>query len=196
MATAPEPIGQGQSELEKVHGVSFIRLKELKASVCLEMLNYWNAKRGDRLMPSPDDLRPAEFARIMPHLILLQVDHDPFDLSYRLFGEQVAISFGVNSGGRRVLDAYPERPNLCRELFRFYSYIAMERRPFAAAGTMEIADGKTVGTEGVYMPLSRDGKRTDRILGCSVKHQDIPASFLDEDPLSFNKGPRTAGGRL
>ncbi|NIJ42020.1 hypothetical protein FHS78_002311 [Parvibaculum indicum] len=184
MAAALERHETGQSELERVHGVSFIRLRELNEPVCLEMLSYWKAKRGDRHMPSPDDLKPAEFARIMPYLLLLQVDHDPFDLTYRLFGEQVAISFGVNSGGRRVLDAYPDNPTLSRELFRFYSYIASERRPFAAAGTMLGAGDRIMRTEGVYMPLSYDGERTDRILGCSMKYDDTRPGFLDDDPLS------------
>lgn len=184
MAAAIERREIGQSELERVHGVSFIRLRELNEPVCLEMLSYWKAKRGDRPMPSPDDLRPAEFARLMPYLILLQVDHDPFDLTYRLFGEHVAISFGVNSGGRRVLEAYPGNPNLCKELFRFYSYVAAERRPFAAAGTMLGAGNKVVRTEGVYMPLSYDGHRTDRILGCSMKYDADRRDFVDDDPLS------------
>ena len=185
MTAVPAEREYEQSELEQVHGVSFIRLRELKESACLEMLQYWKAKRGDRSMPSPDDLRPSEFARLMPHLILLQVDHDPFDLTYRLFGEDVAISFGVNSKGLRVLDAYPDRQNLCQELFRFYSYIAEQRRPYAAAGTLIGAGGKTIRTEGVYMPLSYEGERTDRILGCSVKDRRVRDSFLSDDPLSF-----------
>ena len=185
MAAAIEQREIGQSELERVHGVSFIRLRELNEPICLKMLSYWKAKRGDRLMPSPDDLRPAEFAPLMPYLLVLQVDHDPFDLTYRLFGENVAISFGVNSGGRRVLEAYPDNPNLNQELFRFYSYIAAERRPFAAAGTMQVAGDKVVRTEGVYMPLSYDGYRTNRILGCSMKYDVDRCDFLDDDPLSF-----------
>ena len=185
MTAVPAEPDHGQSELERVHGVSFIRLRELREPVCLEMLAYWKTKRGDRLMPSYDDLRPSEFARLMPYLILLHVDHDPFDLTYRLFGEDVASGFGVNSCGMRVLDAYPERPKLSREFFRFYSYIATQRRPYAAAGTVVGAGGKVVRTEGVYMPLSSDGERTDRILGCSVKHRPAGSTFMDGDPLSF-----------
>ena len=176
----------GHTEIERVHGVSFIRLRELSEPACLEMLNYWKAMRGDRLMPSPDDLRPSGFARLMPYLLLLQVDHEPFDLTYRLFGEDVAINFGRNSRGKRVLDAYPDQPNLCKELFRFYRYVATEKRPFAAAGIMRGASGRKMRTEGVYMPLSYNGERTDRILGCSVKRR--PAnddSFMDGDPLSL-----------
>ncbi len=150
------------------HGIGFRRLKELKEPLCRDMLAYWNEARGDRAMPRPDEIDPVKFARHMPNLLMVQVNWEPFDLTYRLLGGDVVNAHGANFRGRRVIDSTSHTGHFNQVLFNFYKFVAEAQRPYGIAGTMEYVARGFVTVEGVYLPLSLDGSRTDRILGAAV----------------------------
>lgn len=152
----------------EAHGIAFRRLKELEEPLCREMLAYWKELRGERAMPTPGEIDPVRFARHMPNLLMIQVNWEPFDLTYRLLGGDVVSAHGSNFRGRRVLDSQSHTGRFSEVLYSFYRFVAEAERPYAVAGTMEyVARGK-VSVEAVYLPFSLDGRRTDRILGASV----------------------------
>lgn len=155
----------------ETHGIAFRRLKELQEPLCREMLSYWNEVRGDRAMPRPDEIDPVRFARHMPNLLMVQVNWEPFDLTYRLLGGDVVNAHGANFRGRRVLDSQSHTGRFSEVLHSFYKFVAEEERPYAVAGTMEYVARGFVSVEAVYLPLSLDGKRTDRILGATVSKE-------------------------
>ncbi|PKQ04961.1 MAG: hypothetical protein CVT72_10955 [Alphaproteobacteria bacterium HGW-Alphaproteobacteria-11] len=148
--------------------VEFLRLKELKEPLCIHMLEYWKSVRGSRDMPRPDDMDPIKFARFMPNLLMLQVNWEPFDLTYRLLGEDIVAAHGANFRGRPVLDVNEHKSGFGSLLFDFYKFVADSRRPYAACGRMDYAGRGQVTFEGVYLPLSIGGERADRILGASI----------------------------
>lgn len=150
------------------HGIAFRRLRDLQEPLCREMLDYWNEVRGDRAMPRPEEMDPVKFARHMPYLLMVQVNWDPFDLTYRLLGGDLVNAHGCNYRGRRVLDSPSHTGRFNEVLFSFYRFVAEAKRPYAVCGTMEYAARGPVSTEAVYLPLSLDGRRADRILGAVI----------------------------
>lgn len=150
------------------HGIRFRRLKELGEPLCRDMLTYWKELRGGRAMPEPGQIDPVRFARYMPNLLMVQVNWQPFDLTYRLLGGDVVDAHGTNFRGRRVLDSPSHTGRFSEVLFNFYKFVAEQQRPYAVAGTMEYAARGVVSVEAVYLPFSLDGTRTDRILGATV----------------------------
>jgi hypothetical protein len=148
-------------------GARMKRIKDLRDPIVLFMLDYWKAKRGERRMPHPDDIDPVEFARYMPNLQLIQVDHDPFELSYRLLGEAVSNVHGGNYRSRKVKDLDQLSPKFGSMMYELFKFVALERRPYAAGGTLDAMGKGYTEFEGVYMPLSFDDERTDRILCAS-----------------------------
>lgn len=150
------------------HGIAFCRLKEMQEPLCCDMLAYWNELRGDRLMPHRDEIDPVRFARHMPNLLMVQVDWQPFDLSYRLLGGDVVTAHGANFRGQRVIESQSHTGRFNEVLYAFYKFVAEAKRPYAVRGTMEYVERGWVSVEGVYLPLTTDGTRTDRILGAAV----------------------------
>tara|TARA_R110000868_G_scaffold3419_13_gene22119 strand:- start:668 stop:1210 length:543 start_codon:yes stop_codon:yes gene_type:complete len=151
------------------------KLRDLTDPVVLEVLNYWYAQRGQRRMPAPPDIDPVVIARHMPHLMMLQVDYEPFDLSYRLIGEKVAHSHGKNFKGQSVLAINNQKPKLGSMLFELFKAVAMLRRPVGVGGQMEFAGGGYMDFEAAYMPLSFGGERTDRIFTVTV-YREVPVA--------------------
>lgn len=50
---------------------------------------YWQSKCQGADLPSRDDLDPLEIPDLLPHVILLDVRHEPRDFRYRLIGTGV-----------------------------------------------------------------------------------------------------------
>lgn len=151
------------------------KLRDLTDPTVLQVLNYWYAKRETRRMPSPTDINPTDFPKTLPHLMMLQVDYDPFQISYRLIGEHIAESHGINFRGRSVLDVNMQRSNLGTLLFELFKKVAELRRPVGVGGEIEFPGGGYMNFEAAYMPLSVDGERTDRILTVTV-YRPIPVA--------------------
>jgi hypothetical protein len=139
------------------------KLRDLRDPKVLEILNYWYAKRGDRRMPQPGDMDPVDFARHMPNLMMLQVDYEPFRLTYRLIGEEVAQVHGTNFRGRTVQEFDEVKSNLGSLLHELYKAVAMLQRPVGVGGSLEFMGKGHMTFEAAYMPLSFNGDRTDRL---------------------------------
>lgn len=156
-------------------GARLIRLKDLKDPIVLFVLDYWRTKRGERAMPAPGDVDPVELAPHLPNLQLIQVDYDPFDLTYRLLGGAVVDVHGGNYRARKVKDLDELSPNFGSMMFELFKLVALQRRPYAAGGTLDAMGKGYTEFEGCYMPLSSDGERTDRIL-CVSSYRIVPES--------------------
>lgn len=146
----------------------FRRLRDLRETVPIAMLDYWTRKRGDRLMPRPDEMDPVEFPALLPNIIVLKIAYDPFEITYRLMGEETIQANGGNFRGRTVTSLDEVRPFFGSMLFEFYKWVALARRPVGAGGSMEFAGRGFMNFEAVYLPLSMDGERTDRIFGATA----------------------------
>lgn len=168
-------------------GAGFRKLGDLSDPLVLHMLDHWRSKCDGRAMPRPEDINPAEIARYLPNLLMLQVDHEPFDLTYRLMGEEVVHSHGGNFRGRSVKSLDQERPNFGTMLFSFYKYIADICRPIGAGGNLLFMGRGHMTFESVYMPLSGDGIRTTRIMGAS-SYRRISEAELPVVKLKVAKG--------
>lgn len=157
------------------------KLRDLTDPTVLQVLNYWYAQRGSRRMPTPSDINPVDLPKALRHLMMLQVDYDPFQISYRLIGEHIAESHGANFRGLSVLDINATRPHLGTLLFELFKAVAELRRPVGAGGKVEFPGGGYMNFEAAYMPLSMDGERTDRILTATA-YRPISAAerFSDE----------------
>lgn len=179
MSTREEIIDAARATMTR-----FIRLSDLGDPMTTFMLRYWSDKKGDRLMPSPADMNFVEFARHAPKIFLVQVNHDPFDLYFRLVGEDVIASFGFNPKNRPLLSIDAELPGVGTLLHEFFKWITLERRPVGAGGTQELFDKSYNNYEAVYLPLSEDGERVDRILAATISCSNV------EDRRAVSRAPR------
>lgn len=161
----------------------FIRLSELSDPVTTFMLRYWTAKKGDRRMPSPSDLSLGEFARYAPKIFTVQVQHEPYDLFFRLVGEDVITNFGFNPKSRALRSLDKELPGVGSLLHQFFGWVAQEGRPIGAGGTQELVDKSYNDYEAVYLPLSEDGVRVDRILAATSYFSNRSSTYRQDAVL-------------
>ena len=124
---------------------------------------YWQAKRGDRPMPSRADIDPAELPpKVLPGICLIEVVSDARRYVYRLVGTLDVEVRGKDPTGESVLEAYfgPSRA----EAIAHYDQVVSTRAPMLDQVPIRAPNGRFVTEEAIFLPLSGDGIHVDKIL--------------------------------
>jgi len=105
-------------------------------------------------MPSRADIDPVDIPNFLPNVILVDMEHDPFRLRYRLVGTGIVSKCGFDLTEKNFGDAY-FRPD-AESVLAHYRYITETRDiRFADAPFVE-PRGWYVYAERIIMPLSDD----------------------------------------
>lgn len=67
-----------------------------------EVFEVWNEARGERELPTRQDLRPEKLARWLPQIALLRRDNEMDDWVYTLQGSALVEHTGVNLTNQRL----------------------------------------------------------------------------------------------
>ena len=149
--------------------------------------DYWNAKRGDRPMPSRRDIDPTEIPDLLPYLVLTEILPEAPFLRYRLVGtKQVAIRGHDPTGqpvrGNHIGHHMDDRvSNVEDEVMLNYRIVREGRRfvysyrrvagPESAGGSFSMKPVTGNGT--LLLPLSNDGVTVDMVFSCTdIETQD------------------------
>lgn len=120
------------------------------------LLDYWEAKRGDRPMPDRRDIDPAELPpKLLPHLLLGETLDGGTRWRYRLVGTEIVRRLGFDPTGRYIDDvlggsylAYVERLNA--EIYRM-------RCPVYSESLFRWDERRHLFTRRLWLPLTRNG---------------------------------------
>lgn len=130
---------------------------------------YWNSRRiGDRL-PRRRDLLPEDMAELLGRIKLVNVQGQPPQFSYRLFGTILTNFYGSDLTGRSVDDVEPE--GLRQLLRRHYEEAVRSREPVCHEITVA-RDGKSCRFRCLLMPVSLHDNDVDILLGAANWEMD------------------------
>ena len=131
-------------------------------------LDYWNAKRGARPMPSRRDLDPIEMKPFLPQVMLLEVIEGGQDFHCRVIGSDIRERIGFEMTGRRLSELNGE-PAVVRAIMEEYREVVRLRRPTAARHNfVNRVTGRPKVYERLTTPLSDDGEAINMLFG--IRH--------------------------
>ena len=70
-------------------GIKLIEASELNSEIVRAVVDYWNSKRLGIGPPDQNLFDPLEIPRLLPHVMLKDVQRDPWDFRYRVVGTVV-----------------------------------------------------------------------------------------------------------
>jgi len=126
-------------------------------------------------MPSRTDIDPIEIPKLLPDVMLVEVDGARY--RYRLIGTENTQAHGVNATGRYLDEVLPG-PEYKAHVLRLYDECVRERRAlyseclFFAPARRE----PERHTKVLFMPLSADGERVNMVFVIQI--------FLYIDPAT------------
>jgi hypothetical protein len=125
-----------------------------------QVFRYWDRKRGDRAMPSADDIDFLELRPWLPGIMLVEVTPGvPRDLIYRVVGERAVRQRGYDPSGMSVRQA---AHGPAGRALASYGLVVDRRLPLYCWNEPREIAGQVSNT--LALPLSRDGTVVDRVL--------------------------------
>ena len=136
-----------------------LALSEISSPLIQQFHRHWlQICRNDRL-PSRADIDPANFKRILPSMILADIEQDPFRVRYRLCGTRVA-EFCGNLTGRYLDEIGPDLWSTAAYLQQ-YQAVVHEGRPVFSYDWMLGQLGARHRFQTGIWPLATDGRNVD-----------------------------------
>ena len=125
--------------------------------------HYWRSKCAADRLPSRAMIDPAEIPRLLPYLVMAEIERDPMRVRYRLVGTQVVESNGVDFTNRYLdecdfaveallLECYRRLVETRAPIFAYYEWHKVKWRG---------AKGAVGASESGFFPLSTDGTNVD-----------------------------------
>src|SRR5579872_5062410 len=130
--------------------------------------DYWRRIAAGRAMPARKDLDPVDIPRLLPHVMLVEVE-GPGRFRYRLIGTAIAQEQGVNATGRFVGEAI-KNPEYRAHGLGLYEQCVHDHRPIYSESLFLSSEGGAVErhTKAVFLPLSDDGVTVNRVFVAQV----------------------------
>jgi hypothetical protein len=133
------------------------------------LLDYWNAKRGARAMPSRGDLKASELKEHLGWVMIVEVLPNFADFRYRLIGTLVTQYFLADGTGKTVKQMYgKDNPAAGNGISAIFRKCARDKAVVRAYGDADwIGDGFE-SFDCICLPLSEDGENVNMILHAFV----------------------------
>ncbi len=146
---------------------SYTKGKELLSSITQwqvkELLEYWLRIHPRNKMPCRADFDPIDIPRILPHIVLMNVEPEPFRLKFRLVGTVVTNAFNRELTGLyfdEAFENYPEAEGYTQRKEVFEEAIP---KYFFGKGRLKY-DLDFTSIEWVLLPFAEDGENVDLIV--------------------------------
>lgn len=127
-----------------------------------ELYEYWDRKRGSRLMPGRGDIDPVDLKTMLPLLILIDVVPDPRRYIYRLVGTHEVEMRGGDPTGKAVAEAYYAES--AEDTARYLDHVVTTRQPVLYRGIYQPLSTRTQREDVLFLPLSKDDETVTMIL--------------------------------
>jgi hypothetical protein len=124
--------------------------------------DYWNEKRGERTMPSRADIDPGEIRDLLPGIILVDVQREPFRLTYRLVGTDEVQARGQDPTGKDVKEHV--FASVAEEGYKTYCLAAEMKVPIYDEEPTDCSNQWLREAGSLVMPLSSDGETVDKLM--------------------------------
>ena len=145
----------------------------------MAIYQYWQTKRGSRRMPRRNDIDPIELRAQLGNIVLIDVEHDPLRLRYRLIGTKITEVMSRDSTGKYYDEIYP--PDLLGNIYESFQWIIDNKAPLRTHGEAFYPDKNFYLYETLNLPLSEDDSTVNMVLGGLMFHM----KSSHEAPLSI-----------
>lgn len=122
-----------------------------------ELVETWRRRRGaGRLLPARRDFDIEDFTRWLGRIFIAQIERDPFDIRFTLWGTQLREWWRVDYTGK-TLGELSDDPALWQVERQYFQ--AMDREPFLglASGLLTLHGREHIKVLGLDLPLSGGG---------------------------------------
>ncbi len=135
-----------------------------------EALKYWERKRGTRFAPSWRDISLMDFPpKVIPAIVVTDINHETFEMSYRFWGSQLTEMHGHDYTGETPADLMPKL--LAEGSVNAYQVLIEKKIPQLEIKEFyhrEVLRGRQMV---LRLPLSNDGENVSNSM--NITYQEL-----------------------
>jgi hypothetical protein len=124
-------------------------------------LAYWQTLRRGRRIPARVDLDPTEIPKLLPGVILVEVEREPLDFRYRLVGSDIDVIAHRPFRGLRFSEILHMRRG--NDIWAQFARVAETAAPLWSEIAYVGADPFVKRIRHCLMPLGADGETVDMV---------------------------------
>ena len=148
--------------------------EQIESRLIRQLFVYWQSKCRDGRIPRRADIDPAEIIRLVPNILIVDVEYNPFRVRFRLAGTKVVQATGFEITGKyldEIVLADDEGPFL-----ESYQFACATKSPVLARIKWHL-DAETTGEyDACFLPLSEDGETVNKVLSMEC-YESIEREF-------------------
>lgn len=148
---------------------------ELRSEMIHALHRWWTNKCAADI-PDRNDFDPADFKRLLPNILITDIEQAPFRVRYRVVGTRVVEATGFNITGRYLDELMPteaEAPWL-----QLYERCCELRSPVIGTSTCTTTNGGLFTHEFGLFPLRKNGTSVDQVLSIE-DYGDLASTLTD-----------------
>ncbi|HVI86982.1 MAG TPA: PAS domain-containing protein [Dongiaceae bacterium] len=145
---------------------------------------YWLAKRGDRAMPWRRDIDPVELKPILPWMLVVEIEPDPFRVLYRLAGTKVVAMNGIELTGRYLDTLDDDGTNFNAQGIAAYHRAWTGQQPVYGSYRWPTQSGAEYLVEFAIFPVEEPGS-DGQCIALEDWEIDRRLSARDEPPMPY-----------
>lgn len=150
------------------------RADQIRSGAIRQLFEYWQSKCRDGRPPRRADIEPTEIPKLMPSVLIVDIERDPFRVRYRLVGTRIVDATGFEFTGR-YLDEI-SLPDDEGPVLESYELCSESKVPVLSRMTWHL-DEDTVGEyDACFLPLSDDGETVNKVLSMEC-YDDVERAF-------------------
>lgn len=130
-------------------------------------IKLWHRKRGYRLAPAWRDFQFEELSEWWGTMLIIDIQPEPFDFYYRLFGSVVADLLEFDATGKWATELAGSEYDL-KDDMDFYQMLTRNPSLSYSHGTVHWQNRQHVGCSFVELPLSDDGETVTNLISVMV----------------------------
>jgi hypothetical protein len=180
MNTATPPGSDSEASSGRPAYCFDIPLAEVQSAPIKGFDAYWRGKIKNGRLPAREDIDPAEIVPLLPDIVLLNVEWEPFRCSMRLRGTRAEQFRPIDSTKTKYLDEGTTfDPGRREDYVAEMKFVATSHRPAFARDWMTTRFGAVREIFAGIWPLASDGFHVDMLVviedfaGLSVEDFDL-----------------------
>lgn len=150
------------------------RAEQIESSLIRQLFIYWQSKCRDGTIPRRADIDPSEIPKLMPSLLIVDIEQNPFRVRYRLVGTRIVEATGFEFTGKyldEIILADDEGPFL-----ESYQAACESKTPVLSRIKWHLDDETTGEYDACFLPLSDDGKTVNKVISIEC-YESIERDF-------------------
>lgn len=129
-----------------------------RSEMIAQVRQHWEALRNGRRFPARGEIDPTAIYNALPYVTVLQYQHEPYRIQFRLVGNEVGRLYGGNVHGK-FIDDMDWNPQDMADTNHIYDRLYREAQPLFGLSYTDFQAKADRVFEWAAFPLSDDGER-------------------------------------